>query len=271
MELGLLVLSFFAGMLGAAVGGTQSFVLTGLAGILVHVLSLNGIVIPFLTDIVLNIILLPCICFNGAAVATAYAAKNHDIKGIDTNRSLLFTKDYKVFLSAGIGGVIGYLLFALFTYFNLPLDIGGLVVALVGFGVRAIFSGKWVNKEKFAPSKTALINMFTFQVVFAILIAFATSFLVKATGITGIGFSLSAASLYFTFKYPTFPATHQMTMVAGYAFAETGNIFITVLFTIAAQLIFTVFGMKCNTDCDTHIDPPAIAIALLSFIIFVCF
>ena len=271
MEFGLLILSFFAGMLGAAVGGTQSFVLTGLAGIIVHVLSLNGIIIPFLTDIILNIILLPCICFNGAAVATAYAAKNHDIRGIDTNRSLLFTKDYKVFMSAGIGGVIGYLLFALFTYFNLPLDIGGLVVALVGFGVRALFSGKWINKEQFAPSKKALVNMFSFQVVFAIVIGLITALLVELTGITGIGFSLSAASLYFTFKYPSFPATHQMTMVAGYAYAQTGNLLITVLFTIAAQLIFTVFGMKCNTDCDTHIDPPAIAIALLSFIIFVFF
>ncbi len=271
MNLGLLVLSFFAGIFGAATGGTQVFILTGVAGIIANILSLNGIVIPFFNDYIINLILVPCISFNGAAVATAYAAKNHDIRGIDTNRSLLFTKDYKVFVSGGIGGVIGYLLLSLFTYLNLPLDIGGFVVALVGFGVRAIFSGKWINKEQFTPSKSALINMFAFQVVFAIVMGVATAFLVKTTGITGFGFSLSAASLYFTFKYPSFPATHQMTMVAGYAFAQTGNIFITVLFSIAAQLIFTVFGMKCNTDCDTHIDPPAIAIAGLSFIIFMFF
>lgn len=271
MNLGLIVLAFFAGMFGAATGGTQVFILTGIFGIIGHILTLNGIVIPFFNDIILNLILVPCISFNGAALATAYASKHHNIRGIDTNRSLLFTGDYKVFICGGIGGVVGYLLLTLFTYLKLPLDIGGLVVGLVGFGIRAIFSGKFVSKEKFVPSKAALINMLSFQVAFAIIIAFATALLVKATGIVGFGFSISAASLYFGFKYPSFPATHQMTMVAGYAYGQTGDIFITVLFTIAAQLIFTVFGMKCNTDLGTHIDPPAIAIAALSFIIFVFF
>lgn len=271
MNFGLLILSFFAGILGAVTGGTQVFILTGIVGILVNVLSLNGIVIPFLTDIILNLILVPCISFNGAAAATAYAAKHHDIRGIDTNRSLLFTKDYKVFAVAGVGGVIGYLLLSLFTYFNLPTDIGGFVVVLVGYGIRIIFKGKLVNKEQFLPSRQAFISMFSFQIVFAIIIGLFTAFIVNATGITGFGFSLSAASLYFTFKYPSFPATHQMTMVAGYAFAQTGNLLITVLFSIAAQIIFTIYGMKCNTDCDTHIDPPAVAIASLSFIIFMFF
>ena len=271
MNLGLLILSFLAGVFGAAMGGTQVFILTGVAGIIVNCLSLCGIVIPFLNDIILNLILVPCISFNGAAVATAYAAKHHDIRGIDTNRSLLFTNDYRVFFVAGLTGVVGYLLLTLFTRWALPLDIGGFIVVLIAVFARAMFSGKWINKEQFVPSRNALISMFSFQVIFAVALSLVTIFLVKITGITSFGFSLSAASLYFGFKYPAFPATHQITMVAGYAFAQTGNIVITVLFAIVSQLIFTIFGMKCNTDCGTHIDPPAVAIASLSFIIFMFF
>ena len=36
-------------------------------------------------------------------------------------------------------------------------------------------------------------------------------------------------------------------------------------------LIGLIFGMVLNTDCGTHIDPPAVAIATCSFILFTLF
>lgn len=272
MELSLIVLSFFSGVLGTIIGGTQTFICTGFIGIIVSILTLLGYQVHFINDVILNVLFLPCVIFNGAAIATAYAAKNHNIRGVNTDRSLLFTKDYKVFLCGGLFGLIGYLLFLYFTYLDIPMDIGALVVVIVGIIGRLLFNQEqWINKKAFTPSRNALINLFTFQFILAIGVSLITILLVKITGITAIGFYISAFSLIFVFKYPQFPATHHISMVVGYAFVQTGDIVLSILFGLLSHLLFTVFGIFFNVDCGTHIDPPAVAIGLFSYIIFLSF
>lgn len=272
MSLSMALLAFCAGILGTFLGGTQTFICTGFVGLIVSVCTLLGYQVSFLNDVILNVLFLPCIIFNGAGVATAYAALHHDIRGVNTDRSLLFTKDYKVFLCGGIFGLLGYILFSCFTSLNVPMDIGALVVVIVGIIGRLLFNQEqWINKKGFTPSRQATINLLTFQMILAIGVSVLTALLVKATGIAAIGFYISAFSLIFVFKNPNFPATHHISIVAGYAMMQTGNILIAVIFGIIAQLIFTVFGITFNVDCGTHIDPPAVAIGILSFIIFVCF
>lgn len=264
----MMILAFMTGILGTFLGGTQTFVCTGLIGLVVSVCTLLGYEVSFLNDVVLNVLFLPCIIFNGAGVATAYAAKNHDIRGVNTDRSLLFTKDYKVFLCGGIFGLLGYLLFTFFTYLNAPLDIGALVVVSVGIIGRLLFNQEqWINKKAFTPSKNAMINLLSFQLILSIGVSFITILLVQLTGITAIGFYVSAFSLIFAFKYPQFPATHHISMVVGYAFVQTGNIMISLIFGVLAHLLFTIFGITFNVDCGTHIDPPAVAIGTFSLII----
>lgn len=267
------ILAFLAGVLGTILGGTQTFVCTGLIGIIVSILSLLHIHIPLLSDVILNIIFLPCIIFNGAGAATAYAALHHPIKGTQTDTSLLFTKDYKVFLCGGLFGLLGYLLFSLFSAFQLPMDIGALVVVIVGVIGRLLFnkSGQYMNKKGFTPTRQATINLFTFQIIFAIIISLLTIGIVNITQMTAIGFYISAFSLIIALKYPRFPATHHISMVVGYAFMQTGNILLSVIFGIIAHLIMTIFGITFNVDCGTHIDPPAVAIGSLSLIIFTLF
>lgn len=68
-----------------------------------------------------------------------------------------------------------------------------------------------------------------------------------------------------------FPATHHTTLVAGYAIAQTGNILIAVAFGVIAHFVGLLFGMVLNTDCRTHVDPPAVAIAICSLILFTLF
>lgn len=266
----MIILSFFAGILGAFLGGTQTFICTGFIGLVVSFLTLLGYDVQFLNDVILNTLFLPCIIFNGAGVATAYAAKNHDIRGVNTDRSLLFTKDYKVFLCGGLFGVIGYLLFTGFTVLNLPLDVGALVVVIVGIIGRLLFNQEqWINKTALTPSRNTIMNLLTFQLILSIGVSLITILLVKLTNIVSIGFYISAFSLIFVFKYPQFPATHHISMVVGYAYVQTGDIFISLLFGVISHLIFTVFGLFFNTDCGTHIDPPAVAIGILSLIVFI--
>lgn len=69
----------------------------------------------------------------------------------------------------------------------------------------------------------------------------------------------------------TFPATHHTTLVAGYAIAQAGNILIAIAFGVIAHFVGLLFGMVFNTDCGTHVDPPAVAIAICSLILFTLF
>lgn len=78
-------------------------------------------------------------------------------------------------------------------------------------------------------------------------------------------------SLIFALNDPAFPATHHTTLVAGYAIAQTGNILIAIAFGVIAHFVGLLFGMVFNTDCGTHVDPPAVAIAICSLILFTLF
>ena len=76
----MLILSFFAGVLGTFIGGTQTFICTGFIGIVVAVVQACGGNISFLEPYVLNGLFLPCIIFNGSVVATALVIKYVGLK-----------------------------------------------------------------------------------------------------------------------------------------------------------------------------------------------
>lgn len=270
-----ILLAFFAGVLGSILGGTPVFICTGFVGLIWSIMTLlgfQGMPVEIVDSILLNLIFVPCISFNGAVIATAYASRHHNIRGVNTERSLLFTKDIRVFLCGGITGIIGYLLLQGFTKLNIPMDIGALVVVLVSVIGRILFNQEqWINKKGFVPSQRAMMNLLVFQVILSLIIALLSCLFVDLTKITAFGFYISAALLIFSLIYPQFPATHHISMIAAYMFVQTGNICLSVIFGILSQLLFTIFGIYFNVDCGTHIDPPAFAIATLSLIIFTLF
>ena len=226
-----IILAFLAGILGTFIGGTQTFICTGFIGIIAAILSCCGFDTAFFNDMVLNTLFLPCIIFNGAAFATAYASKNHQIRGVETSRSLAFTNDGRVLLAGALAGILGYMIYAFENYYAFPVDTG-----IFGIAVSAVMA-----------------------------------FFAKETGLYTIGFSISAMSLIFALIDPAFPATHHTTLIAGYAIMQTGQIPLAIIFGLLAHLLSLVFAMVFNTDCGTHIDPPAVAIATFSFIIFAFF
>lgn len=265
-------IAFCAGILGSVIGGTQTFIITGFVGILVFALQACGVNTIFLNDTVLNTVFLPCIIFNGAGFATAYAALHHPIRGVDTGRSLAFTADPKVLLAGGFGGLSGYLIYAFENSIALPVDTGAVSVLIIGLLGRLLFNQEQsYNQKAINFLKKPQFKFWSFQMVMTIAISFVTAYLVKETGLYTIGFSISAMSLIFALNDPAFPATHHITIVVGYAIMQTGNIILGIIFGIVSQIIFIVFGMIFNTDCGTHIDPPAVSIAILSFILFVFF
>lgn len=273
-EIEKIMLAVIAGGLGTLIGGTQTFIITGLIGIIVIIIQVCGADVSFLNEVVLNTFFLPCIIFNGAGFATAYASHlGYSIKGTETYRSLSFTNDPRVILCGSLGGFLGYVIYALANAMQLPMDTGALSVFLIGLLGRILFAQPhhYYNANNFKRLRRPDWFALSYQFIFALMISLAMSYFAIKTGFYTIGFSISALSLLFSFTDPAFPATHHITLVAGYAVMQTQRVFYGVMFGLLAQVIFFLFAAVFNTDCSTHIDPPAVAIGICSLILFTVF
>lgn len=267
-----IILAFLTGILGTFIGGTQTFICTGFVGIIATILACCGIDTSFFNDVVLNTLFLPCIIFNGSVLATAYASKNHQIRGVETSRSLAFTNDARVLLAGALAGTLGYMIYAFENYYDFPVDTGAVSVILIGILGRMLYNKEnTYNQKNIQFLKTAGINFWFYQIIFGTAVSAVMTFFAKETGLYTIGFSISAMSLIFALIDPAFPATHHTTLIAGYAIMQTGQILWAVIFGLLAHLLGLLFAMIFNTDCGTHLDPPAVAIAFFSFILFAFF
>jgi hypothetical protein len=272
------LLAFFVGIVGCIFGGTQTFIVTGFVGLFIYALQAVGISNAFLSETLMNTVFLPAIIFNAASVSTAYAAKHYDIEGWDVNHSLLFTHDPIVSLMGGLGGVIGYIVFAFARGIGLPADQGSFSVILVGVLTRLLLgNGHWVNPNATAYYKKEGVRYWIFQLVNALGICGLTAMVLEQMdpAFYNIVFNISAALILlsgFDQQRRTYPTTHHETLVVAYAMAATGgNVVLSMVFGLISNLIYLLFARYFNENCDTHIDPPAAAIEICSLILFTCF
>lgn len=264
------ILSFLSGATGAMLGGTASFVVTGLVGVLVVLIQVCGSDATLLNNEVLGLFFMPCICFSGAAAGMAFASniRKHPLNGADGNRSLFFTGDPFVLIVSGIFGMLGYGLYRVFTTLNVPTDCGALVVLSLNMLARVLFgTKKFVNKPKQPLFRRATLQFWIFQIMFSGIIAMSTAYFINIIQVPSLGFSISALSLIFAFSHPEFPATHHITLIAGLSIVLTQSYLLSIILGIVAQIIFIVFTNYFNTDLDSHVDGPAAAIAPLTCII----
>lgn len=274
----LVVFSFGVGILGAMFGGTQAFICTGFAGVIVYVLKAAGLEPTLLGDTVLNMLLLPAIIFNGSAVATAVAARNYpQIKGWDITRSLIFAHDPLIMLIGGAAGAVGYLLFSFLSFMGVPTDAGALAIVIIGVITRLTLStGRKWNPEATQYYREEGVRYWVFQTINCVAVASVFAFILAEAGpeFYGVGFSISALLLIFGYagdgqKVPT---THQITAVIGTALALTGgNIVLAVIFGTISNVIYLLTAKYFNEDCSTHIDGPAIGIAVTTLLLYIIF
>lgn len=267
MKLEYLLLALAGGGLGSLIGGIQIFIITGFVG-LVAVLGNHGLLLHFHTQP----LLIPAVIFNGAVVATAYASKKYQIKGFDISKPLIFTGDPLVFIFGALGGLIGYCLLILATKLKLPFDAGAFSIVMVGTCTRFILGSKQLyNHRGIVFLEEGDKRYWIYLVLFALSISFLTAYLTKITKYYSLGFSLSAFSLVFSLSDSRFPATHHITLIAGYAMMYTHDILLTLLFGVLAAAICDMFARVFNSECGTHIDPPCVSILVCSFLIFLLF
>ena len=271
------LLSFLLGIFGAIIGGTQTFIMTGVAGLFLYALQAVGITSEFFSETLLNTVFLPAIIFNAASVSTAFAHKRgYEVSGADVTHSLLFTHDPLVMLMAGVGGLVGYLVYTFARVIGLPADQGSFSVILVGVLTRLLFGeGHWLNPKATEYYRKEGVRYWLFQLVNGVAVCGVTAIVLSHVdpSFYTIGFSISAAMLLlqsYDRQGLTYPTTHHETLVVGYAMAASGgDVLFSVVWGLIANVIYLLFARYCNEDCDTHIDPPAVAIELCSLVLFI--
>ena len=157
---------------------------------------------------------------NAAGLATAYAGTKHEIRGVETSRSLAFTNDPKVLLVGAIGGVLGYLIFAFENYFSFPVDTGAVSVILVGVLGRILFNQEDTYNEKNLDFlEKASPSFWGFQFLIGLAVSTVMAYFAKETGLYTMVFN-QCFNTYLALSDPAFPATHHTTLVVGYAMAS---------------------------------------------------
>lgn len=273
MDVLMILGAFGGGLFGALIGGLPAFVLAsiiGIAGLTASAGSVN-----LVGDVAFGVILGPHIAFGGGGIAAAaYAHKIGKLEsGGDILTPLAKFNDVKILIVGGIFGVIAYMLNYLYgTVLVIPTDTIAMTVVTTGimsrliFGKTGIFGGKCTNGNRvLMPTKESI----PFLMVLGFGMGIISSYFTVVTGILLLGFLLSGVSLIFIQMGFPVPGTHHITLVSAYAAAATGSVLIGALFGIIAALCGDFFGKTFNSYCDSHIDPPAMTIFILSLLIFV--
>lgn len=279
-DINLTLAAFGGGVFGAMMGAVPAFIFVGITGIAAVAVIAGGGSDVYLNNVVFGPYFGPHIAFAGGVAAAAYAGNWKKIipgggHGADVLTPLVGTGDPGTMIVGGIFGVFGVLFNQLIVSTGLAIDTVALTVASSGILARLIFgkSGLTGHAEfakadavgRYGVTGKAVLN----DVIIAASLGLLVGYLAIATKVPVVGFVISAATMIFLYTKPGGgPVTHHMTITAGVAALHTGNVYMAVPAAIIAYLFFEFLGNRTlNKYNDTHIDPPAVAIALTTLIV----
>lgn len=282
-----LIAAFGGGILGAYMGALPAFILTGVVAIAGSVDAMAGGADISTQYIAFGSYLGPHIAFAGGVAAAAYAGRTKKLaSGMDILSSLNGLSDPMTLCVGGIFGVIGFLIhYVIGSVLHLNTDLPGMTVIISGVAARLVFGKSGilgfhnndVKREFFTPGKGFACNILV-GLGLGTAIGFVYQSLVYAgvdSAVTGsfplVCFGISAASLIFTQTGFSTPATHHIALIAALASVASGNPLMGTIFGILTALFADFIGKTFNSNCDTHIDPPAFTIFIFTFIINVIF
>ncbi len=290
MDILALIGAFGGGVIGAYLGALPAFIMTGVVAVVGSIAMMTGAADISIGTIAFGSFLGPHIAFAGGVAAAAYAGKN---KKIDSGSNIIValnqTGDIGVIAVGGIFGVIGYLIaFVAGTVLKLHTDIPGITVICSAIIVRLAFGTGGICSVTNEKNKRAYFSKGTslaYQVFLGAGIGVATSFIYASLANSGapdyvlngyplVCFGIAATTLIFTQTGFAVPGTHHIMLISSLAAVTFGGLYgattgavIGVIFGAVAALIGDFAATTFNSNCNTHIDPPAFTIFTLTFII----
>lgn len=272
MELNLILSAFGGGVFGAFIGGLPAFILCGIVGFAGFAMGGD---MDILGSLAFGSFLGPHIAFGGGVAAAAFAKRMELLpEGKDILTPMAKFQNPMVYLVGGIAGIIAYMAHYLYTdILALPVDTVALSVLTLGILTRLLIGktgliGSCPEGEKkdrpFFPLKATVPGL----IVAGFGLGLVSSYYAVEYKAVVLGFCISAASLMFTQMGFPLPATHHITLVAAYAASTTGNIWIGGIFGILAAFVGDICEKTFNSYCDSHLDPPATTISILSLVSF---
>ncbi|MBN1940319.1 MAG: permease, partial [Candidatus Aminicenantes bacterium] len=275
-----LLASFGGGIAGAAFGAVPMFVLCGLASVAGTVITIISGDASFQTHITWGPFLGPHVAFAGGVAAAAYAARKGLLSsGRDIVTPLLKLGRPDVLLIGGLFGVLGSLLAGGWLLvpngrgtpwknaIALSIVVSGFIVRLL-FGKTGLLGKPCPGTKRWAVDRTGTnlpwrmppLQLAVLSLGFALPAAIST---VAYPQTTGIFFSLAAVSLVFLAAGAKAPVVLHIVLAAE-LFALAGHgVWLGVLMGLAAAAISEAAAVLFLIYGDTHIDPPAVSLAIL--------
>ncbi|NPV43637.1 MAG: hypothetical protein HPY70_06630 [Firmicutes bacterium] len=278
-DISLILSAFGGGLFGAALGGLPSFILCGFITLMGEAVALAGGPATVTTGIAFGTFFGPHIGFAGGVAAAAYAAKKGHIAGRDILTPLVKFGKWDILLVGGIFGILGYFIQGFFAGIGTPTDTIALTVVISAIVARLLWSDTGVF-GKHDPKKSnsrwnvpESIAWLPFQmkagqlIMIGLGVGLASSYISLLTGSAVIGFGIAASSLIILQVMGAGPVTHHIALPAALAALATNSIIVGGIFGVVGAFVGEFFARLFYDWGDTHIDPPAAAIATLTAVI----
>jgi hypothetical protein len=275
--------AFGGGMWGAALGAVPAFIFTGLLALLGAAAAASGH--KELVDIAFGPVFGPHISFGGGVAAAAYAASRGKIpSGRDIASALMALKSVDVLLIGGVFGVAGLAL-------NWALGLVGaahwtdtiaLTVIVSNIAARIIWGKTSVigpvsgpDGQRFRPNDSATWlpwqQDFSHVLAIGVSVGLAAAYLAAHSALTAaadaLAFGIATSVLIFLVMDRKVPVTHHIALPAAVGVLHGAGFFGGALCGVAGALVGEIGSRVFLIHGDTHIDPPAVGIATVVFVL----
>lgn len=275
-----LLVSFSAGIFGAAFGALPVFIMCGFFGIIGASVKVCGAGDVFTATLTWGLLIGCQTSFGGGIAAAAYAAKRGYISsGRDICSGLMGLNKPDVLFVGGIFGLVGQLLMMLFnqvpTINGIPwTNTLALAVVVSGCIARVLFrnqsplgkvesgNSRWKPTDQACwlpwqskPSQLLLIG---------IGMGLPSAYIIKAyPDMLFLMFGIGAFALIFMQMGCKIPVTHHIGLAAGYFAYVTGDFWWAATMALVAVYLAEFFACLFLIHGDSHIDPPTCSLVVV--------
>lgn len=294
MDFTALIIAFCGGAFGASISALGAFVFTGVTGLIGIAMAASGASFDFLGNVAFGTFFGPHIAFAGGVAAAAFARRMGYIEsGKDILRALTGLKKPIVLVMGGIFGMMGYVINTGLASTAIKIDTVALTVFILAIIAKVVFGttglgeilgtvpedvkkrgGRYSARctNVWLPYLTASCEKTLVGFIAGGVSAYLTYLMLQnpetAPVAAFVGFCISAVSLIMLYFGSEIPVTHHITICASYAVvASSGSIWWGIAAAVFAAYAGDFFARTFYCYGDTHVDPPAMAIAFVSFVV----